>query len=205
MTNRSEEHLHEELKKSEIRAVYVGGMLESNLEQNRHLLFVSVVAIILLTTVFGGCLKTFSSSVFWIFSASCFTASIVATLLFFSQNTLYLRQLLDKNTKSKTQKSHLDFISKVSAISFICGMILLICLVICEKKFNTKKDFEPRDFMQQNYPHQFHPYPRNFEQFGNQMPPMPTHDQKNCQIRKHHHKHQQHEVRPQQPVTKAKL
>ena len=179
-----EEYLVEDLKQSDVRAAYTRGMLESNLEQNRHLLVTSIASLILLTTVFKNSVDEFAPSVFWYFAVVSFATCVITTLLFFSQNTQYLRHILEKGSKTKNCcREHVDFLSKMSAISCICGIILLVSLMICNAKFSHKQD--RYQFWRNHYSQTMNPY---VVQMPNMTISAPQNEE-NCPMKNHHHKH----------------
>ena len=82
----------------------------------------------------------FYSLVVWGFAILCFVSCIIATMFFFSKNTEHLRCVVERNNKAKVLKKSLTRTSDIAAISFICGIILVVALAICESKFVTKRD-----------------------------------------------------------------
>ena len=148
MTNQktSEDLVHENI---EIFAAYTKGMLESNLEQNRQLLLISALVIGLLVGVFGiDKLSGFISLVVWSFAVVCFLVCTITTSLFFSKNTEHLHHVIEKSSKAKSLKKSLNKTSDIASISFICGMVLLVVLAVCESKFVAKKEVAPTQIIQ---------------------------------------------------------
>ena len=139
----TEEHSLRGVEQVEIRTVYIESMLKSSLEQNRQLLIISSLLIALLMGVFNtNDLSRFASFAIWLFAALCFITCVIATLFFFAKNTEYLRSIVEKNHTAALLRRVLDRISDISAMSFICGLILLLALVVAESKFIIEK--EPR-------------------------------------------------------------